>query len=350
MNNVLIIDDNDINLTLVKALVLKLGECTPILFDNPLKALAWCHDNVPDLVIIDYMMPDMDGLRFISAFRALHGRTEIPILMITANDQKDIRYDALLGGANDFLTKPIDRIEFSARARNMLALRAGQKFLADRAESLASLVDERTREIANREKELIFRMSRAAEFRDPETGAHIQRMAHYSQIIAQGLDLDSGMQKLILEASPMHDVGKIGIPDYILLKPGKLTPEEFEIMKGHARIGYELLKDSGSEILRAGAEVAISHHEKYDGSGYPNGLKGNNIPILGRIVAVADVFDALTSERPYKKAWSLDEACSYLEDGRGRHFDPLCVEAFLAGWEEVLDIRHRFQDKEIPIL
>lgn len=350
MNNVLIIDDNDINLTLVKALVLKLGECTPILFDNPLKALAWCHDNVPDLVIIDYMMPDMDGLRFIEAFRALHGRTEIPILMITANDQKDVRYDALLGGANDFLTKPIDRIEFSARARNMLALRAGQKFLADRAESLASLVDERTREIANREKELIFRMSRAAEFRDPETGAHIQRMAHYSQIIAQGLDLDSGMQKLILEASPMHDVGKIGIPDYILLKPGKLTPEEFEIMKGHARIGYELLKDSGSEILRAGAEVAISHHEKYDGSGYPNGLKGNNIPILGRIVAVADVFDALTSERPYKKAWSLDEACSYLEDGRGRHFDPLCVEAFLAGWEEVLDIRHRFQDKEIPIL
>lgn len=350
MNNVLIIDDNDINLTLVKALVLKLGECTPILFDNPLKALAWCHDNVPDLVIIDYMMPDMDGLRFISAFRALHGRTEIPILMITANDQKDVRYDALLGGANDFLTKPIDRIEFSARARNMLALRAGQKFLADRAESLASLVDERTREIANREKELIFRMSRAAEFRDPETGTHIQRMAHYSQIIAQGLDLDSRIQKLILEASPMHDVGKIGIPDYILLKPGKLTPEEFEIMKGHARIGYELLKDSGSEILRAGAEVAISHHEKYDGSGYPNGLKGNNIPILGRIVAVADVFDALTSERPYKKAWSLDEACSYLEDGRGRHFDPLCVEAFLAGWERVLDIRHRFQDKEIPIL
>jgi putative two-component system response regulator len=350
MNTVLIVDDSDINLTLIKALVLKLGECTPVLFDNPLKALEWCREQVPDLVIVDYMMPDIDGLRFISAFRALHGRDEIPVLMITANDQKDVRYEALLGGANDFLTKPIDRVEFSARARNMLSLRQGQKFLADRAEHLAELVEERTREIRNREKELIFRMSRAAEFRDPETGAHIQRMAHYSQVIAQGLGLDAATQKLILEAAPMHDVGKIGIPDYILLKPGKLTPEEFEVMKGHARLGFELLKDSGSDTLRAGAEVAISHHEKFDGSGYPNGLIGNKIPLFGRIVAVADVFDALTSERPYKKAWPLEQACRFLEEGRGQHFDPLCVEAFFAGWERVLEIRQRFMDEEVPML
>jgi len=350
MNTVLIVDDSDINLTLIKALVLKLGECTPVLFDNPLKALEWCREHVPDLVIVDYMMPDIDGLRFISAFRALHGRDEIPMLMITANDQKDVRYEALLGGANDFLTKPIDRVEFSARVRNMLSLRQSQKFLADRAEHLAELVEERTREIRNREKELIFRMSRAAEFRDPETGAHIQRMAHYSQVIAQGLGLDAATQQLILEAAPMHDVGKIGIPDYILLKPGKLTPEEFEVMKGHGRLGFELLKDSGSDILRAGAEVAISHHEKFDGSGYPHGLKGSKIPLFGRIVAVADVFDALSSERPYKKAWPLDKARKFLEDGRGQHFDPLCVEAFLAGWERILDIRQRFTDEEVPML
>lgn len=348
MHTVLIIDDSDINLTLIKALVLKLGECSPILFDRPVAALEWCRDHVPDLVIVDYMMPEMDGLKFINAFRALHGRNEIPVLMITANDQRDIRYEALLGGANDFLTKPIDRIEFSARARNMLSLRTGQKFLADRAEHLAVLVDERTSEIREREKELIFRMSRAAEFRDPETGAHIQRMAHFSQIITRGLDLGPAMEKLVLEAAPMHDVGKIGIPDYILLKPGKLTPEEFEVMKGHARLGYELLKDSGSETLRAGAEVALSHHEKYDGSGYPFGLKGTQIPQLGRIVAVADVFDALTSERPYKRAWSLDDACRFLEEGRSKHFDPLCVEAFLAGWEDILEIRQRFRDEEIP--
>lgn len=350
MNTVLIIDDSVINLTLIKALVLKLGECDPVLFDNPLKALDWCRQHVPDLVIVDYMMPDMDGLQFINAFRGLHGRDEIPMLMITANDQKDVRYEALLGGANDFLTKPIDRIEFSARARNMLALRQGQKFLADRAEHLAELVNERTLDIREREKELIFRMSRAAEFRDPETGAHIQRMAHYAEVIARGLSLDAATQRLILEAAPMHDVGKIGIPDYILLKPAKLTPEEFGVMKGHARLGFELLKGSGSEILRAGAEVAISHHERFDGSGYPYGLKGRDIPLFGRIAAVADVFDALTSERPYKKAWPLEDACRYLENGRGNHFDPLCVEAFLAGMDRVLEIRQRFMDEEVPML
>ena len=350
MNTVLIIDDSDINLTLIKALVLKLGECAPVLFDNPLRALDWCRAHVPDLVIVDYMMPDMDGLKFISAFRALHGRNEIPVLMVTANDQKEVRYEALLGGANDFLTKPIDRVEFSARSRNMLSLRMGQKFLADRAAHLAALVSEQTQEIRNREQERIFRMSRAAEFRDPETGAHIQRMAYYSQIIAKGLGLDEKIQKLILEAAPMHDVGKIGIPDYILLKPGKLTFEEFEVMKGHAKLGHELLKGSGSETLRAGAEIAISHHEKYDGSGYPFGLVGTKIPLFGRIVAVADVFDALTSERPYKKAWPLADARKFLEDGRGAHFDPMCVEAFLAGWDEALEIRQRFQDEEAPMI
>jgi len=350
MNTVLIVDDSEINLMLIKALVLKLEECQPVLFENPLLALEWCRDHVPDLVIVDYMMPDMDGLRFISAFRALHGRNEIPILMVTANDQKDVRYEALLGGANDFLTKPIDRIEFSARARNMLSLRQGQKFLADRAQLLADLVEERTKEIRERERELIFRISRAAEFRDPETGAHIQRMAHYSQIIASNLGLDAATQRLILEAAPMHDAGKIGIPDYILFKPGKLTPEEFEVMKGHARLGHELLKESRSEIMRAGAIVAMSHHEKFDGSGYPNQLKGTAIPLFGRIVAVADVFDALTSVRPYKFAWLLEDAARYLETGSGKHFDPLCVEAFLSGWDTVLDIRQQFQDEEEPTL
>ena len=347
MNKVLIIDDSDINLTLIKALVLKLGECEPILFENPLKALEWCQENVPDLVIVDYMMPQMDGLKFIAAFRALHGRDEIPVLMITANDQRDVRYEALIGGANDFLTKPIDRIEFSARARNMLSIRAGQRYLANRAEELSGLVEERTKDIRDRERELIFRICRAAEFRDPETGAHIQRMAHYSGVIAMGLGLDVATAKLILEAAPMHDVGKIGIPDFILLKPGKLTYEEFEVMKGHARLGWELLKDSGSEVLRAGAEIALSHHEKFDGTGYPGGLKGNDIPLFGRIVAVADVFDALTSERPYNKAWSLEDARKLLDEGRGKHFDPLCVEALFAGWDEVLEIKQRFQDADV---
>ncbi len=345
MYKVLIVDDSDINLQLIKALVLKVGDCEPVIFDRPKEAMAWCRDHVPDLVIVDYMMPEMDGMRFITAFRAMYGRTAIPILMVTANDQKEVRYEALLGGANDYLTKPIDRIEFSARVRNMLALREGQKFLAGRAQTLAEQVAEQTREIRERERELTYRLSRAAEFRDPETGAHIQRMAHYSQVIAWGLDLPPAQCQLILQAAPMHDVGKIAIRDDILLKPGKLTDEEFELMKRHALFGYELLKDSGSEVLQAGAEIARTHHEKYDGSGYPAGLKGRDIPLFGRIVAVADVFDALTSERPYKKTWPLEEALQYLENGRSKHFDPLCVEAFLAGWEDILDIRQRFQDE-----
>lgn len=350
MHTVVIIDDNDINLALIKALVLKLGDCRALPFERPREALDWCRDNVADLVIVDYMMPEMDGLQFIKAFRALPGRGEIPLLMITANDQKDVRYEALAGGANDFLTKPIDRVEFSARSRNMLALRTSQRFLADRAHHLAILVDEQTREIRGREKELVFRLSRAAEFRDPETGAHIQRMAHYSALITGSLKLGEATRRLILEAAPMHDVGKIGIPDYILLKPGRLTPEEFELMKGHARMGYELLNGSVSEVLQAGAEIAWSHHEKYDGSGYPRGLKGEEIPLLGRIVAVADVFDALTSERPYKRAWPMEDARRLLEEGKGQHFDPACVEAFLTEWDEVLEIRRRFQDEHLPQL
>ncbi len=347
MHQVLIIDDSDINLTLLKALVLKLGDCDTVIFNNPLPAMEWSARHMPDLVIVDYMMPDMDGLEFIRRFRALPGREETPLLMITANDQLDVRYDALNGGANDFLNKPIDRTEFSARVRNMLSLRTGQKHLADRAVHLEALVEERTRDIRNREQELIYRLSRAAEFRDPETGAHIQRMAHYSRLIAVRLGLDVRHQQLILEAAPMHDVGKIGIPDFILLKPGRLTTEEFEVMKGHARLGYELLKDSASEVLIAGAEIAFTHHEKYDGSGYPRGFAGEAIPISGRIVAVADVFDALTSERPYKKAWSLEDASLFLEEGRGSHFDPACVDAFLGSWDEVVEIRGRFQDIDV---
>ncbi|MDQ5916462.1 MAG: two-component system, response regulator RpfG [Pseudomonadota bacterium] len=348
MNRIAIIDDSDINLTLLKHLVNKLGDCEPLLFVESPVGLQWCTDNVPDLVIVDYMMPDLDGIGFIQRFRALPGRADIPVLMITANDDKEIRYEALQCGANDFLTKPVDTVEFRARATNMLALRASQRRMANRNQELAEEVRKATAEIRAREQELLFRMSRAAEFRDPETGAHIQRMAHYSALIAGRLGLGEATQELLLQAAPMHDVGKIGIPDYILLKPGRLTPEEFEVMKSHARLGHELLQGSGSEILQAGAQIALSHHEKFDGSGYPVGLKTDGIPLFGRIVAVADVFDALTSERPYKKAWSLEQSQAFLRDGSGTHFDPRCVEAFLAAWDDVLKVREQFHDEEVP--
>lgn len=233
------------------------------------------------------------------------------------------------------------------------------EFMSDLAKALSVLVSRcvinetlrvREVELEDARTDAIRRLGTASEYRDNETGMHIMRMTHFATAIAKAMGLPAETRELLAICAPMHDVGKIGIPDYILLKPGRLTPEEFEVMKGHARLGHELLQGSGSEVLRAGAEIALTHHEKYDGSGYPRGLKGTQIPLFGRIVAVADVFDALTSERPYKKAWSLDDACRYLEEGRGKHFDPLCVEAFLAGWEEILEIRRRFQDEELAPL
>lgn len=344
-HHVLIIDDTEINLILFAALVKKLDDCVPHTFAQARDALRWAQDNDPDLVIVDYMMPDMDGLEFIRVLRETPERGDVPILMITANDQKQLRYRALDLGANDFLTKPVDKVEFLARTRNMLQVSDARKQLADRASWLADEVRKATAQIVARERETVFRLCKAAEYRDPETGAHILRMAHYSQLIARGLGLSVDDQELLLEAAPLHDIGKVGIADKILLKPGRLDAEEFEVMKQHAIYGYELLHGSSSRVLQAGAEIARGHHEKFNGSGYPAGVAGTDIPIFSRIVAVADVFDALTSERPYKKAWTLEAAVDFLVQGSGSHFDPQCVQAFLNAWDEVMEIRGRYQEE-----
>lgn len=344
-HQVLIVDDTEINLILFAALVRKLGECESRTFSRSAEGLAWAQANDPDLVIVDYMMPELDGIEFIRRLRQTPGKESVPILMITANDQKPVRYRALEVGATDFLTKPVDKLEFLARANNMLALSDGRKKLADRAVWLAEEVRKATFEIVQRERETVLRLSKAAEYRDPETGAHILRMAHYSELIARGLGLSVADQQLLLEAAPLHDIGKVGIADDILLKPGRLTPQEFEIMKQHAIYGYEILKGSSSKVLQAGAAIARAHHEKFDGTGYPNALKGQDIPIFSRIVAVADVFDALTSERPYKEAWPLEQAAQHIKANAGTHFDPVCVTTFFENWNGVLEIRQRFKDE-----
>jgi putative two-component system response regulator len=342
--HVLIVDDTEINLILFGALVKKLDDCMGHTFADPRQGLIWAKDNSVDLVIVDYMMPEVDGLEFIRLFREIPGCEVVPVLMITANDQKQIRYRALDSGADDFLTKPVDKVEFLARAKNMLHLSNARKQLNDRAAWLAEEVRKATAEIVARERETVVRLCKAAEYRDPETGAHILRMAHFSKLIAAGMGLSVDDQELLLQAAPMHDLGKVGIADKILLKPGRLDPEEFDIMKQHAMFGYELLKGSSSKVLQAGAEIARSHHEKFDGSGYPEGLKGEAIPIFSRIVAVADVFDALTSERPYKKSWTLEASLDLIVSGSGTHFDPDCVTAFLKVWDEVLTIRSLYQE------
>jgi putative two-component system response regulator len=340
---IVIIDDVEANLLLLRHFITQLGEVHEVqAFTDPLLALAHCQAHVPDLVIVDYMMPKLDGIELIQRLRATPGRADIPLLMVTANDEVDVRYRALEGGANDFLTKPLDKIEFRARMRNMLALRASQKRLEDRASWLAEEVLKATDEIVRRERETILRLSRAAEFRDPETGDHIQRMAHYSWMIAVRLGLPLEQQQLILEAAPMHDVGKVGIPDHILLKPGKLDEAEFSIMRQHPVIGHQILSESKSPLLQMAASIALSHHEKFNGSGYPLGLKGDAIPLVGRIVAVADVFDALTSARPYKPAWDMDRAVTFMREQRGLHFDPQCVDVFLGQLDDVQSVRQRF--------
>ena len=343
--DVIVIDDTSINLLLISHLMRRFEDCVLTEFSNPQQALTWCVEHVPDLVIVDYMMPEMDGIEFIRRFRACPGRDDIPLLMVTANDQVEIRHRALEAGANDFLTKPIDKIEFVARTRNMLSLRRNQRNLLDRTAWLDVEVKKATAEILLRERETIIRLSKAADSRDPETGAHILRMSHFAKLIAAHMGLSEDDQQMLLDAAPMHDVGKVGIPDHILLKPGRLDPEEFELMKQHSMLGYEILHGSRSVILQAASQIALSHHEKFDGTGYPNGLSGAAIPLFARICAVADVFDALTSERPYKKAWEDERAVALLREGSGHHFDPVCVDAFLSNWDEVQAIRDRFRDE-----
>ncbi|APR03897.1 HD domain-containing phosphohydrolase [Thauera chlorobenzoica] len=342
--NVVIVDDTPLNLTLMTKLIGRLPGAIPVPFDSALEGLAWCDTSDPDLVIVDYRMPGMDGLEFIRQLRARRDRDDLPILMVTASDDRRVRYEALEYGANDFLTKPFDTHEFEPRVRNMLKLRDAHLATRQRAASLAAEVRRATAAILERERETITRLARAAEFRDPETGAHIQRMSHYSALIARALGYPEEFAEAILMAAPMHDVGKLGIPDDILLKAGKLSADEFAVMQRHPRIGYDILKDSSSSILRLGATIALSHHEKLDGSGYPQGLAGEAIPLAGRIVAVADVFDALTSVRPYKPAWRFSRAVALLRTGRGSHFDPRCVDAFLHRWSDVLAIHARFRD------
>ena len=326
--HILIVDDSPVNLKIYVGLVSRSDFGEAQCFSSSAKALEWVQGNDVDLVIVDYNMPAPDGLEFVRLLRSIESKRTVPILMVTAERAKEVRYKALELGANDFLTTPVDPAEFTARVRNMLALRDSEKQLAETATWLAEQVKAATAEIASRERETIFRLSLVAEQRNPETYAHLSRMAHYCQIIGRGAGMSPEDQDILLTASPLHDIGKVVIPDAILEKPGKLTRQEFDIVKTHTTAGYEILKGSNSPLLRVAAKIALTHHEKYDGSGYPEGLSGKDIPLVGRICALSDVFDALTSARPYKKEWPMKEAVAEIRRNRGKHFDPLLVDVF----------------------
>jgi putative two-component system response regulator len=342
--DVVIVDDNPVNLTVMEHLVSRIDGAVPRIFRHCDPALVYCREHDFDLAIVDYEMPDINGVAFIERLRKMPGRDEIPVLMVTANTDRELRRHALEIGATDFLHKPVDRAEFTARARNMLRLRAATRRLTDRAIELEQAVAKATRAIVATERDTLLCLARAAEYRDPETGAHVLRMAEYSRAIAGALGKSTEWQNLLRKAAPLHDVGKLGTPDHILLKPARLTPDEMEIMKQHTTIGWEILREHRSPVLQMGATIAWTHHEKWDGSGYPRGLRGTDIPLEGRIVAVADVLDALTSVRPYKQAWNPSDARAFIDKGAGRHFDPDCVAALSDVWHELDAIREEFVD------
>ena len=346
MTRIVIIDDQAISRKLLEKLVGTIelhAEVRP--FADPIEALAWIEGNTPDLVLTDYKMPNLDGVSYTRQFRQMPYCADVPLVMVTCIEDREVRYQALEAGATDFLTKPVDQVECRTRCRNLLTLRHQQQIIKDRNRWLERRVSEATNAIRTRERETLMRLAKAGEYRDEETGNHVLRMARYSQLIAEELGLSAEETKVIEIAAPMHDIGKIGIPDAILLKPGKHTPDEFAIMKRHTLIGYEILKESPSKYLQMGATIALGHHEKFDGSGYPYGLRGEEIPLAARIVAVADVFDALTSVRPYKQAWPVQDAVAYLRKQRGTHFDPGCVDRFLARFNRVMDIYQALSDE-----
>jgi putative two-component system response regulator len=335
MMDALLIDDSATMRLRMRKLLEAKPDVTVTDHADPEAALVEAQMRAFDLVLVDCHMPAMDGITFIRRMRTIRHYAQVPVVMVTNDISDAVRLAALEAGATDFLDKSMQGIELTVRLRNMIRLAKAVRRLAEQAAWLDGEVEAALRHMREREEEIIFRLALAVEYRDNDTGDHTWRVARYSQIVAEGLGLAPDLCRNLYLAAPLHDVGKVGIPDGVLLKPGRLDPDEFALIKTHAAIGKRILGGSASELIRLAAEIAESHHEKWDGSGYPQGLAGPAIPLAARIVAVADVFDALTTLRPYKEAMSFEAALACIRAESGRHFDPACVEAFCARWADI---------------
>ncbi len=340
-----IVDDQSTGRQILKQIIQDIDSDIEVkVFSSPVNAIECIQSRTPDLILTDYKMPDMDGIQFIREVRAISSCRDVPVVVVTVIEDLAVRYQALDAGATDFLTRPIDQYECRVRCKNLLKMHYQHKVINNRAKWLEEQVALGTREIKARERETLLRLAKAGEYRDEGTGNHVLRIARFSRLIAEGLNLPERECDEIELAASMHDIGKVGVPDRILLKEGPLDEQEMEVLREHPAIGHEILKDSPSRYISLGAVVALSHHEKFDGSGYPYGLKGEDIPLAGRIVAVADVFDALTSKRPYKEAWPLEDAVDYIREASGSHMDPQVVAVFLDNIEHVIHIRQELSD------
>jgi putative two-component system response regulator len=327
---ILAVDDEEANVLLLRRVLERAGYTSVATTTDPTRVATMFLETRPRLVLLDLHMPQMDGFELMERLGPLTGeRRDIPFLVLTADVTDEAKRRALSLGARDFLTKPLDHIELLLRVGNVLHVQQLQDRLFEQNAHLEELVAARTLDLERARLEILERLALAAEYRDDETQEHAWRIGRTCFLLGVTLGLPRDEAELIGRAAPLHDIGKIGIPDAILLKPGKLTDEEFEQIKTHATIGAEILSGSGSSLLRMAESIALTHHERWDGAGYPNGLAGERIPLPGRIVAVADVFDALTHERPYKQAWEIKEAVAEIFHQGGRHFDPSVVDAFV---------------------
>jgi len=341
---ILIVDDEPSNLKLLDRILRDQGYDGLDMVMDSREVVAHYEAARPDLILLDINMPHLDGYQVLEQLMALDDPLMPPVVILTAQSGKDYLRRALASGARDYITKPFDRIELLMRVRNLLDAQRAHRMIYDQKNLLEEMVEARTLELLRTRLQIVQRLGMAAEFRDAGTGGHILRMSHIAELLARASGWTDADCELLLNASPMHDIGKIGIPDAILLKPGRFEPYEWEVMKTHAEIGGKLLEGDNSNLLCMARDIAYTHHEKWDGSGYPNGLSGHDIPQSARITALADVFDALTSERPYKKAWTVEAAVELISQNSGKHFDPELITVFLQVLPEILKIRERFNE------
>ena len=344
---ILIVDDEPTSVRLLTKILTDAGYTNIKSTRDPKKVEKLYVDFEPDLLVLDLHMPHMEGFKIMDQLKKVHKDDDyLPILVISQERSRVIQFSALEAGAKDFLVKPYDSIEVLLRIRNFLEIRMLHQKMSEQNLVLEKKIQERTEQLYQTQKDVIELLSRAVEYRDSETGMHTMRMSLYAFHLAEAVGLSPIECEIMSTASSLHDVGKIGIPDSILQKPGKLTPEEWTIMKTHTTIGSDLLAGSDSKYLDLGQKIALTHHEKWDGSGYPNGLKGEKIPLAGRICGLCDVFDALTSKRPYKKAWPADEALEEIKRGSGSHFDPAVVDCFFRILPQIRKIYNKYGDKK----